>query len=376
MCPNQVGERPGPSPPARVDVLVLGGGPAGVAAAVEVVNRGASVLLVEQTSYELERIGESFPPPIVRVLASLGLWDSFDQAKHLPSYGVRSYWGSDEPHERSFITDAYGTGWHVDRRAFDLSLAHAAERRNVPVLKATKLLSCEPGPTPGWIVQLTTSNYSTTVSARFVIDATGRHASLVRRLGGNRIACDQLVGIYGYYVLRDEGVATDNFMLIEAAEQGWWYSVPLPENRLAVTFMTDADLSARAVMRDVSQWHQQLALAKHTAARTEAYTLAGPLKLRSANNSRSNPLIGQGWLSVGDAAVAYDPLSGDGVLRALDTGKRGASAALAALDGDESPAHEYSRELLSEFELYLQRQITFYSRERRWVTAPFWSRRQ
>ena len=102
----QVGERTGPTPPARVDVLVLGGGPAGVAAAVDLVERGASVLLVEQTSYEVERIGESFPPPVVRVLASLGLWDSVDQAKHLPSYGVRRFWGSDEPNERSYITDA------------------------------------------------------------------------------------------------------------------------------------------------------------------------------------------------------------------------------------------------------------------------------
>jgi flavin-dependent dehydrogenase len=244
------------------------------------------------------------------------------------------------------------------------------------VLQAAKLLSCEPAPTDGWIIQLTTNHYSAAVSARSVIDATGRHASLVRRLGGTRIACDQLVGIYGYYVLKDESAATDNFMLIEACEHGWWYSVPLPENRLAVTFMTDADLSPRAIMHDVSHWHEQLLRAKHTAARTTAFKLAGPLKLRSANNSRSNPIIGPGWLSVGDAAVAYDPLSGDGVLRALDTGKRGANAAMAALNGDQSQAYEYSRELLAEFELYLRRQISFYSRECRWPTAPFWSRRR
>jgi flavin-dependent dehydrogenase len=225
------------------------------------------------------------------------------------------------------------------------------------------------------MARLVTGGNATAVSAKFVIDATGRRASLVHRVGGSRIADNQLVGIYGYYVLGREGTATDNFMLIEAAKDGWWYSAPLPESRLAVTFMTDADLSAHDIMRDVSYWHQQLRRAPHTAARILDYTLASHLRLMSANNSRSEPLCGHGWLAVGDAAIAYDPLSGDGVLRALDTGKRGATAALAAIAGDESPSQEYSRELLAEFDLYLRRQAAFYLRERRWRAAPFWSRR-
>jgi flavin-dependent dehydrogenase len=176
--------------------------------------------------------------------------------------------------------------------------------------------------------------------------------------------------------LGGDGAAADNFMLIEAAEGGWWYSVPLPERRLAVVFMTDADLSARRVMRDVSHWHEQLRRAPHTAARSEGYALEGGLRLVLANNVRSEPACGRGWLAVGDAAVAYDPLSGDGVLRALDTGRRGAAAALSALSGDESAAHAYSRELLDEFEVYLRRQKAFYGRETRWADSPFWARRR
>lgn len=361
---------------ASTDALILGGGPAGVSAAVTLSDGGASVLLVERTLYERGRIGESFPPALMHALAGLGLWQDFDRTEHLPSHGIRSYWGGDEPYERSFIFDAYGTGWHVDRRAFDLSLARAAERRKVKVLRATRLLSCEPAPSGGWTMQLATADRITVVSTRFVIDATGRRASLARRMGGVSTASNRLVGIYGYHVLKEEGAAADNFMLIEAARDGWWYSVPLPEGGLVLTFMTDADLRARDIMRDASCWHEQLRRAPHTAARASGYTLAEKLRLVPAHNSRMEPVWGHDWLAVGDAANAYDPLSGDGVLRALDTGRRGGAAALALLAGDDSPARTYSRELSEEFDTYLLRQKAFYSREARWRDSPFWTKRR
>ncbi|HEX7316675.1 MAG TPA: FAD-dependent oxidoreductase [Pyrinomonadaceae bacterium] len=361
--------------PAGADVLILGGGPAGAATACTLASAGASVVLVERSSYESVRVGETFPPVIARALARLQLSEFIDEALHVPSYGVRSLWGGDEPHERSFVFDAYGHGWHVDRRAFDAALAFAAEQRGVRVLRQTRLISCERDAGAGWKIRMAAPGSVVETRARFVVDATGRASALARRLGGSRVACDQLVGVYRYYSPAPRGAADathDAFTLIEADERGWWYSAPLPAGRFVVAFMTDADLC----QRDGRRRPEQPPFAPRTRERATRYAPEGECRLVSANNSRAEPVSGRDWLAVGDAAVAFDPLSGDGVLRALEWGPRAARAVLRAIDGDTSELEEYAGRLRDEWEVYRDRQRAFYARETRWPASTFWARRR
>ena len=360
----------------NVDVAIVGGGPAGIATALTLARSGASVLVVERSFYEEERVGETFPPAIQYALARLDLWEEFAAARHVPSQAIRCLWGSDEPYERSFIFDPYGTGWHVNRQAFDASLALAARRRGVHVNTGHRLLSCEKEATEGWALRLKSQAGESWTRARFVVDATGRAATLVRRLGGERIACDRLVGIYGYFKGASGGARAGQFTLIEAVEDGWWYSAPLPAERLAVAFMTDADLCTRNSLREAPRWTEKLSQSPHTLARTCSLLLDDVLRVVPAHSSRSNPLCGRDWLAVGDAATALDPLAGDGVLRALGKGIRAAEAILTSWSGDRSALMDYSREMIEEFSIYIERRDAYYQRETRWSEMPFWVRRR
>jgi flavin-dependent dehydrogenase len=360
----------------NVDVAIVGGGPAGIATALTLAGSGASVLVVERSFYEEERVGETFPPAIRHALARLDLWEEFAAAQHVPSQAIRCLWGGDEPYERSFIFDPYGTGWHVNRQAFDASLALAARRRGVHVKTGHRLLSCEREATEGWRLRLESQEGEVWTRARFVVDATGRAATLVRRLGGERIACDRLVGIYGYFKGTSGGACAGEFTLIEAVEEGWWYSAPLPGERLAVALMTDADLCARNSLREVSSWTEKLSQSSHTLARTCSLLLDDVLRVVPAHSSMSNPLCGRDWLAVGDAATALDPLSGDGVLRALGKGIRAAEAILKTWSGDRAALTDYRREMIEEFRTYIERRDAYYHRETRWSETPFWTRRR
>jgi len=77
----------------KVDVALLGGGPAGCAAALALARHGFSIALIERSSYDNVRVGETLPPEVRVLLQSLGVWDQF--VRHVPraSPGIRYVWG-------------------------------------------------------------------------------------------------------------------------------------------------------------------------------------------------------------------------------------------------------------------------------------------
>ncbi len=81
------------------------------------------------------------------------------------------------------------------------------------------------------------------------------------------------------------------------------------------------------------------------------------------------------WIAVGDAALAVDPASGSGVVRALRSAHAGASAILDHLQGSPTALEEYEAELDIEWQRYLEQRTKYYRMESRWPTSPFWLRR-
>jgi flavin-dependent dehydrogenase len=95
----------------------------------------------------------------------------------------------------------------------------------------------------------------------------------------------------------------------------------------------------------------------------------------AANSSRLSRFGGKNWLAVGDAAVAFDPLSGQGVYRALESGVCAARTIQRLLLGDSTALQSYANETIESFDRYLNMRDRFYDHEKRWQRTPFWHRR-
>jgi flavin-dependent dehydrogenase len=370
-------------PRSECDVVVLGGGPAGAAAAITLARAGRSVVVIEKSHYEQARIGETLPPAAQLSLASLAVWEPFLAAGHLPSPGVLAVWGEEELYENHFIFNPYGRGWHLDRQRFDTMLAEAARQAGALVWCGTQVRSCRPLAATGWQVE-TTSGFTANgqchrFRATFVIDATGRAAVLARQQGAKRLNADRLVGLAGMlaaHAHKSEGPenACDACTLVEACADGWWYSALLPRARLIAVYMTDADLLPRHRESWRAFWQARLQQTTHTQARLHSFELQAVPRVVAANSSRLDGVSGRGWLAVGDAAMAFDPLSSQGLMHALTSGMYAAETLNDRLAG-AAAIGEYDNRANEVFRAYSRLRAVYYEREQRWPRSVFWRRR-
>ncbi|XUL85299.1 NAD(P)/FAD-dependent oxidoreductase [Streptomyces galilaeus] len=355
-------------PPAA---LIAGGGPAGAAAAIALARAGCPVHLVEASSYETPRVGEHFPPVVETVLAELGAPEVLRASGAIRCPGVRSRWGDDTEHRRDYLFNPVGGGWNVDRARFDGLLAEHAQSAGARVSLASRFRSITRQGT-GWRVSVTGPGGAREISAEVVIDATGRTRSVARRLGARTIAFDQLVGAVAWM---DGGADPDQTLLVESCENGWWYSLALPGDRLAGAFMTDADTMRGTSWRSARDWRSFLAEAPATRARLlEQRIRTGPV-IRRAHSAVLDRVAAAGWVAVGDAASSVDPLSSDGVARAITSGMSAATAVMRWLDGDTMALEEHGRSVAAGMRRYLAQRAGVYRDESRWTDSEFWRRR-
>jgi flavin-dependent dehydrogenase len=358
------------------DVIVVGGGPAGSTAALSLVRVGYSVAILERSDYANPRVGETLPPAVKAPLTHLGLWDTFLHDSPSSSPAIFSAWGSEMLNELNHFYNPYGVGWHIDRRRFDAMLVRVAQDAGATLKKGAREVLCETDGSGGWTVGFRSAYARHLLRARFLLDATGRSSAVARRMGARRVRHDNLVGVVGFFATGSEQQAPSPITLIEAVENGWWYSAPLPGSRLVIAYMTDVDVYARGRRQSAGTWLEQLGHTTYTQTRAKTGTLdSGPLIVQ-ANSSQLDRLYGDNWVAVGDAALAFDPLSGQGVYRALESGMRGANVVQAFFAGGRREFASYADTLGEIFNQFLVLRGKYYSQERRWPHSVFWRRRQ
>lgn len=365
----------------RPRVVIAGGGPAGAVAALVLARRGLRVTVLEALPEPAAKVGETLPPTLTPLLRHLGLEERLARDGQLRSQGNRSLWGEAEPGESPFLANPYGAGWHVDRRRFEARLAEAAQESGAEWRWGWRLDRCAEEAGRWWVdASCDSSGRREVLKADFVADATGRRSSLARRLGARRVRYDRLVGISA--LLTASSPAADTYTLVEASPEGWWYSALLADGRLAVAFLSDGDLLDRPLLQaDPGAWQERLSRTAATRERVEehGYCLNAPLQVLPAESSRLDTICADageaGWLALGDAAAAYDPLSSHGVASAMGSGFYGGNAIADLLGGRAEARLAYLDVLQKAYGSYLDMLRGHYAHERRWPDAPFWRRR-
>lgn len=321
-------------PTAHYSAVVIGAGPAGAATATLLAQKGHDVLLVDRAAFPRPKpCGEYSSPQTPGILARLGVAAEIEALPPHRLHGMRVY----APNGTHYAVDYHAvTGEHyafaIPRIALDPALVAGARRAGVTVREGVRCKTVGPWDGNGRAVTLVTPDGDVTVHARLVVGADGHHSVVARAVGLAPFRWQhrwpRRVGLVAHY----EGVtALDRYgaMVVGGrAFRGYCGVAPLGEGRANVAFVVNgAMLKARAgsVEAFFDAAVQTLPAVRDALAgarRVTKVTGVGPL----AQGARR--VVADGVVLVGDAAVYFDPFTGEGVYKAL----RGAELAAETAD--------------------------------------------
>jgi flavin-dependent dehydrogenase len=353
------------------DVAVIGGGPAGCAAAISLAQQGISVVLLERSLGPRQTLGETVPPEIRLPLMQLGIWDSFKSDEHRQISGISSIWGSSKRSETDFIFNPYGNGWVIDRSRFDQMLRDTAVVAGARLCQPYHVIGCERVANQHWIINARCNGKAMPLRASFILKATGRGPSLPV-LGSGRLYTDSSIALITFAPAKEQ---VEERPLVEAGEDGWWYSTLLPSGAFIVIYITDASFLRAERIVPLWLFRRELMKAPQTRNRLmQKNNCSEDARVVSSSCSRSRKVAGDGWVAIGDAAMGFDPLCGQGILNALESGL---TAAVAIVDGlNRKNLQKCEADSKQAFTEHMELRRWYYQAEERWPHSKFWAPRQ
>ncbi|SHH13847.1 Dehydrogenase (flavoprotein) [Chryseolinea serpens] len=160
----------------KIDVLVIGAGPAGSVSAAMIHKAGLSVRVVEREKFPRFVIGESLLPRCMEVLEDAEFLDAVKAKKFQEKFGAK-FMKEEKVSDFNF-SDQFSKGWtwtwQVQRAEFDLTLITDVQRRGVPVDFETTVTAIEFQPDESSITTVEKKDGTTEkIEARYIIDASG-----------------------------------------------------------------------------------------------------------------------------------------------------------------------------------------------------------
>lgn len=302
-----------------VDVAVVGGGPAGAAAAIVLAEAGRSVLVVDDAPRARRRPGESLHPGAEVALRRLGVADEVHRRRWLRHRGHWVEWGGPRRFE-AFGTDDTGPwlGYSAPRPELDDVLLDRAAALGADVWQGTS--AAAPLVRGGrWHGVLTSRG---PVTACWVVDASGRRSWAARHLGApvERVS-PRLVAWWGH--VQGPVPEMDDAPALQAGDDGWSWTARTGPRTWAW------------VRLDLTRTQRPPGAPPHL----QSLQPVGAARAVDVTWRAASVTTAPGLLVVGDAAAVLDPSRGGGVLRALVTGAVAGQAVLDVATGRRPEQH-------------------------------------
>lgn len=328
------------------DVVVMGGGPAGLALGCYLADAGITPLIIEKLNHPRPHVGESLMPSTVRVIREIGFHPVMEEAGFPHSRGV-AYRPIDDDDVlisyAEFPQEGVGQDYtyHVDRARFDMLLMKHAESKGCKIVQGTgvdEVLFDDGGTARG--VRMAVGDQTMDVDAKIVVDAAGRATRIGRQLElrRNHPVFDQLA-LHAWFTDVDRGpeesaTHTQIFFLPEL--RGWAWIAPINDSITSIGVVAARSRYQEAGLDVPGFFDAALASSAKLARATRDARRINDLR-GDVNYSYSlDRVCGDGWLAIGDAARFLDPVFSSGVSVAMHTARLAAERIEAALTKDDA----------------------------------------
>ncbi|MCU0075055.1 tryptophan 7-halogenase [Pseudomonas koreensis] len=337
-------------------ILILGAGPAGAAVALGLRRLGFDVTLVsEWRRFEaLEGVSQR----VLEALRGAGLNHGVANAT-LPSQRQVSWNGQQHAQNIEFL---------LDRPTFDRGLREDLRVAGVEVIEG-RVLNVLFSP-EGHRVEL---DGGQTLTADYLVEARGRQAPA----SGKGLRGPETVSLLN----RWQGAPGVTASAVESLEDGWAWMARRDDGQCYWQWTVDvasAGLPGKAQLLDYCRARRQ------ASGFSQAFFSLAPevdlqLHARSSTAILAPQVCGDNWIRVGDAAMAVDPLSGNGIFQSLSSALQAPVVINTLLRKPDRAelARRFHRQRVEQLFLRFARiGRDFYADEQRWLDRPFWQARR
>jgi flavin-dependent dehydrogenase len=324
----------------KSDVLIIGGGPGGSTAAIELAARGYDVTLLEKAHHPRFHIGESLLP------ANLPLFERLGVAAEVKAIGMQK-WGAEfvSPwHAVRSQTFEFAEAWnkslpfayHVRRSQFDEILIRRAAACGAQVIEGCRVRDVDlltpgkggPMGPPGARVHAEHDDGRTeSWETRFVIDASGRDTFLGNRLNTKqRNRRHNSSAMYAHFkgVQRDSDCKRAGNISLFWFDHGWMWLIPLADGATSIGAVV-WPYYMKSRKRPLREFFlETLASCGPLAERMKDAELISDVEATGNYAYSCRSCYGDNFLLVGDAYAFVDPMFSSGVMMAMTTASVGA----------------------------------------------------
>ena len=335
-----------------VDVVVIGGGPAGSTCSTLIAQQGYSVRLFEREHFPRFHIGESLIPETYWVLKRLNMLDKMKNSHFVQKVSVQFVSQHGRISEPFYFTDhrpgERSETWQVLRSEFDLMMLNNAREHGVQVHEGVRVREVlfEGDRACGVRVQYEDGREET-VTAKVVVDASGQSAMLGNKF--NLLVKDPelkkgAVWTYWKGALRDPGRDGGATLVIQTKhKKGWFWYIPLHDDVMSVGIVRAFDELFAGNRSHEEIYKEEVEGCPEIVRRLSSATQCDKYYATKDYSYKAKQCAGNGWVLVGDAHGFLDPLYSSGVLLALKSGQMAADAVAEGLAQNDVSAAQLGK---------------------------------
>lgn len=305
----------------KTDVIIIGTGISGLILSVLLKEKNINHVVLNRIDKKKKlALPETIPPSAITLLENLNLLQIFEQSAS-KTFGYHSLWNSAVLRTDNFFHhNPYKYGFKLNKKKLLENLSELVKEYLISYSNLVELKRTETSTS----VEIETDEGIQKIKSKVIVDATGRNRAVLKRLGIKSEAFDEqiVMSCHQPYFKHPKLIHS---VLTETFAGGWGIVSSLNKQKNTISLYTNKESSIVSDLRDFRNWKNILSdtiyLKDFLVDDSNRKVIGG-----EANSSRASQIAGSNWLAVGDAAIAFDPISSHGNANAIYSANSAANA--------------------------------------------------
>lgn len=311
----------------KVDVLVIGAGPAGSIASSIIHQQGFKVKVVEKEKFPRFVIGESLLPRVMDHLEEAKLLDAVKKAGFQQKFGAKFVRGN-EVCDFNFL-DQFSKGWtwtwQVPRAQFDQILSDTVASMGVDVEQQTSVIDIKFNGTQSITTVVDKDGNQKQIEAKFIVDASGYGRVIPRMFNLDKpSAFDPRKTHFTHFrdLKRPGGVDGNRITAVVHQKRTWIWIIPFSNGITSVGFVADPEFFKEFPENAEERMRAIIATDSNTKDRFENAEMIFEPRTIEGYAISTKQLYGDGFVLCGNATEFLDPIFSSGVTFAMESGNK------------------------------------------------------